>query len=342
MFLSSGCLTDRTQPMLQDKYGRDIHDLRISVTDRCNFRCVYCKSADPENYFPHRNLLTWEELLRLARILVSLGIRKIRVTGGEPLLRDGIIDFLALLSKIEGLDDLGVTTNGYLLQGKARDMARAGVRRVNVSMDSAHPERFAAITRTPGSFERVLSGVDAALNAGLDPVKVNVVLVRGFNEGEILGFAKLAREKSLIVRFIEFMPLDADHSWNRSLVVTADEIISAINPVFPLVELPRHEASETALRFGFEDGKGEIGIVAPVSVPFCGQCSRIRVTADGKIRTCLFSLAEHDVAQVLRSGANDAEVEEYIRRVVYHKEPSHRINEPDFVQPSRTMVYIGG
>jgi len=328
--------------MLQDKYDRDIHDLRISVTDRCNFRCVYCKSADPKNYFPHSKLLAWDEFLRLARILVGLGIRKIRVTGGEPLLREGVIDFLARLNEIEGVKDLAVTTNGYLLAEKAEAMARAGVRRVNVSMDSAHPEKFAAITRTPGSFERVLRGVDAALDAGLDPVKINVVLVRGFNEGEILGFAKLAREMNLIVRFIEFMPLDADHAWNRSLVVTAEEIFSTINPVFPLVELPRHEASETALRYCFEDGKGEIGIVAPVSIPFCGQCSRIRVTADGRFRTCLFSLGEHNVGRVMRRGASDAEVEEYIQRVVYHKEPGHRINEPDFVQPSRTMVYIGG
>ncbi|MCL5006321.1 MAG: GTP 3',8-cyclase MoaA [Acidobacteria bacterium] len=328
--------------MLQDSYGRDIHDLRISVTDRCNFRCVYCKSADPRNYSPHHNLLTWEEFLRLARIMAGLGIRKIRVTGGEPLLRDGIIDFLARLSEIEGINDLAVTTNGYLLTEKAGEMARAGVRRVNVSMDSARPEKFAAISRTPGSFERVLRGVDAALEAGLGPVKINVVLVRGFNEGEILGFAKLAREKNLVVRFIEFMPLDADHAWNRARVVTAEEIFGAIDPVFPLVELPRHEASETALRFGFADGKGEIGIVAPVSMPFCGQCSRIRVTADGKLRTCLFSLAEHNVGRVMRSGASDAEVQKYIERLVYHKEPGHRINEPDFVQPSRTMVYIGG
>ncbi len=328
--------------MLRDQYGRDIHDLRISVTDRCNFRCVYCKSADPKNYFPHRDLLTWDEFHRLAGILVGMGIRKIRVTGGEPLLREGVIDFMARLSGIEGLDDLAVTTNGYLLADKAQEMARAGVRRVNISMDSAHPERFAAITRTPGSFERVLKGVDAALEAGLDPVKINVVLVRGFNEGEILGFAKLAREKKLIVRFIEFMPLDADHTWNRSLVVTAKEIVDTIRPVFPLVEVARHAASETALRYRFEDGQGEIGIVAPVSIPFCGQCSRIRVTADGRFRTCLFSLGEHNVGQIMRSGAGDAEVAKFIQEVVYHKEPGHRINEPDFVQPSRTMVYIGG
>ncbi|MEJ2008611.1 MAG: GTP 3',8-cyclase MoaA [Acidobacteriota bacterium] len=328
--------------MLKDSHGRTIHDLRISVTDRCNFRCVYCKSADPKNYFPHKDLLSWDEFLRVARIMAGLGIRKVRVTGGEPLLRPGIIDFLSGLRQTEGIEDLALTTNGYLLAEMAADLARAGVRRVNVSMDSAHPDKFAAITRTPGSFDRVMEGVDAAVDAGLDPVKVNVVLVRGFNESEILGFAELARKKSIIVRFIEFMPLDADHAWDRSLVVTAREIFDTIDPVFPLAELPRHHSSETALRYRFKDGRGEIGVVAPVSIPFCGQCSRVRLTADGKIRTCLFSLEEHDVAGLLRSEVDDSAIEEYIQSVVYNKEPGHRINEPDFVQPSRTMVYIGG
>lgn len=328
--------------MLKDSYGRDIHDLRISVTDRCNFRCVYCKSADPKNYFPHENLLGWDEFLRLARIMAGLGIRKVRVTGGEPLLRAGIIDFLAGLKQIEGIQDLALTTNGYLLAEKAADLARAGLRRVNVSMDSSHPDKFAAITRTQGSFKRVMEGVDAAVEAGLHPVKVNVVLVRGFNEGEILGFAELARKKNLIVRFIEFMPLDADHSWERSKVVTAREIFETIHPVFPLEAFPRGEASETALRYRFQDGQGEIGMVAPVSTPFCGQCSRIRLTADGKLRTCLFSLEEHDLAASLRGGADDSVIEGLIRFAVNQKEPGHRINEPDFVQPSRTMVYIGG
>ncbi len=328
--------------MLKDSYGRDIHDLRISVTDRCNFRCVYCKSADPKNYVPHRELLDWDEFLRLARIMTRLGIRKVRVTGGEPLLRPGIIDFLSQLSQVEGIQDLALTTNGYLLADMVKDLARAGVHRVNVSMDSSHPDRFAAITRTPGSYERVLKGVEAAVEVGLDPVKVNVVLVRGFNEGEILGFAELARTKNIVVRFIEFMPLDADHAWNRSLVVTAREIFDTIHPVFPLAEAPRHEASDTALRYRFKDGRGEIGVVAPVSIPFCGQCSRIRLTADGKLRTCLFSLEEYDLGGTLRGGAGDPAIEEYIRSVVYQKEQGHRINEPDFVQPSRTMVYIGG
>ena len=328
--------------MLKDSYGRDIHDLRISVTDRCNFRCVYCKSADPKNYFPHQDLLRWDEFLRLARIMGGLGIRKVRVTGGEPLLRPGILEFLSGLKQTDGISDLALTTNGFLLAEMAADLARAGVHRVNVSMDSSHPDRFATITRTPGSFERVMQGVDAAVDAGLDPVKVNVVLVRGFNEGEILGFAELARRKKVVVRFIEFMPLDADHAWDRSLVVTAKEIFETIHPVFPLAELPRRHASETALRYRFQDGQGEIGMVAPVSIPFCGQCSRLRLTADGKLRTCLFSLEEYDVAGLLRGGSDDSTIEEFMRSAVGQKERGHRINEPDFVQPSRTMVYIGG
>jgi len=328
--------------MLKDKSGRDIHDLRISVTDRCNFSCVYCKSADPKNYFPHRDLLTWDEFLRVTRVLAALGIRKVRVTGGEPLLRDGILDFVGRLHRIPALEDIAITTNGYLLPEMAKDLAATGPLRVTVSLDSTDPAKFARITRTPRSFEKVMAGVDAALTAGLKPVKVNIVLVRGFNDDEIVEFARLARRRDLVVRFIEFMPLDADHAWNRNLVVRAKEIVAAINPVFRLIEAPRHSPSETALRYRFADGQGELGIIAPVSIPFCGQCSRLRLTADGKIRTCLFSLREHDVRHLVRNGATDNELAQFFTRVVHHKEPGHRINERDFVQPKRTMVYIGG
>ena len=328
--------------MLKDKFGRDIHDLRISVTDRCNFDCVYCKSADPKNYFPHHDLLTWEEFLRLSRVLAGMGIRKVRVTGGEPLLRSGIVDFISQLRQIEALEDIAITTNGYLLPEKASLLAKAGSPRVTVSLDSLNPDKFARITRTPRSYEKVMAGIDAALEAGLRPVKVNIVLVRGFNDDEIVDFARLARRQDIIVRFIEFMPLDADHVWNRNRVVTAREIVEAIHPVFPLVEVPRRSASETALRYQFADGEGEIGIIAPVSIPFCGQCSRLRLTADGKIRTCLFSLNEHDVRHLVRNGASDGDIEQFLENVVQQKEPGHRINEPDFVQPDRTMVYIGG
>jgi cyclic pyranopterin phosphate synthase len=224
----------------------------------------------------------------------------------------------------------------------ARELAAAGAPRVTVSLDSTNPEKFAKITRTPRSCEKVMAGIDAALEAGLAPVKVNIVLVRGFNDDEIVEFARLARRRNILVRFIEFMPLDADHTWKRELVVTAKEIVDTIQPAFPLVEIPRHVPSDTALRYRFADGQGEIGIIAPVSIPFCGQCSRIRITADGKLRTCLFSLREHDVRHLVRNGATDHDIARFMERAVHQKEPGHRINEPDFVQPSRTMVYIGG
>ncbi len=328
--------------MLHDKLGREIHDLRISVTDRCNFSCVYCKSADPKNYVPHDDLLSWDEFFRLTRVLAGEGIRKVRVTGGEPLLREGVVDFIARLRKIGGLEDIALTTNGYLLPEMAKKLAAAGAPRVTVSLDSTHPEKFSRITRTPRSYEKVMAGIDAVLEAGLRPVKINIVLVRGFNDDEIVEFARLARRRDVVVRFIEFMPLDADHSWRRELVVTAKEIVSAIHPVFPLEEIPRNSPSDTALRYRFADGQGELGIVAPVSIPFCGQCSRIRITADGKLRTCLFSLKEHDARHLMRNGASDGDLAEFIKNAVHQKEPGHRINEPDFVQPSRTMVYIGG
>lgn len=312
------------------------------MTDRCNFSCVYCKSADPKNYVPHQDLLSWDEFLRLSRILVGLGIRKVRVTGGEPLLRPGVVDFISRLRQIDGLEDVAITTNGYLLPELAGELAKAGAPRVTVSLDSMNPAKFVRLTRTPRAFEKVMAGIDAALQAGLQPVKVNIVLVRGFNDDEIVDFARLARRRNIILRFIEFMPLDADHSWKRDLVVTAREIVSVIAPVFPLIEEPRHSPSETALRYRFADGQGEIGIIAPVSIPFCGQCSRIRLTADGKLRTCLFSMEEHDVRSLGRNGAKDSDIERFFLQAVHHKEPGHRINEPDFVQPDRTMVYIGG
>jgi cyclic pyranopterin phosphate synthase len=224
----------------------------------------------------------------------------------------------------------------------ARDLAAAGSPRVTVSLDSTDPAKFARITRTPRSFEKVMAGIDSALAAGLKPVKVNIVLVRGFNDDEIVEFARLGRQRDIVVRFIEFMPLDADHAWNRNLVVTAKEVVDTIHPVYPLEEIPRNSLSETALRYRFSDGQGEIGIIAPVSIPFCGQCSRLRLTADGKIRTCLFSLHEHDVRHLVRNGATDTDLANFFTKVVHQKELRHRINESDFVQPTRTMVYIGG
>jgi cyclic pyranopterin phosphate synthase len=324
---------------LRDSYGRAITDLRISVTDRCNFRCVYCRSANPENHMAEHALLRWDELERLARILVGLGIRKIRVTGGEPLVRHGVEDFVASLRAI-GVADLSMTTNGHLLAERCDRLVAAGLNRINISLDSLDRAKFEKITRTQ-AFARVIAGIDAAQASPLRPVKVNAVLVRGLNDDEVESFAAFARERDLTMRFIEFMPLDADRHWTRELVVTAAEIHRRIHARWPLVEIP-NERSETAKKYKFADGRGQIGLIAPVSQPFCGFCSRIRLTADGKLRTCLFSKEDHDLRPLLRGRASDAEIAKEIRDIVLDKERGHRINEPDFVPPSRTMVYIGG
>lgn len=325
---------------LHDKFGRQITDLRISVTDRCNFRCVYCRSADPENYREHDEILSWPELDRLAKIFVQLGIRKIRITGGEPLVREGVEDYIARLNAL-GVQDLSMTTNGHLLEERCERLLVAGLRRINISLDSLEPGKFERVTRTK-SFAKVMRGIDVAQNSRLAPAKVNAVLVRGLNDDEVESFAQFARERAVIMRFIEFMPLDADRHWTRDLVVPAAEVHRRINARWPLVQIP-HEASETARKYRFADGApGEIGLIAPVTQPFCGHCSRIRLTADGKLRTCLFSKDDHDLRGLLRDGASDENVIAYVKSVVHEKEEGHRINTPGFVPPSRTMVFIGG
>jgi GTP 3',8-cyclase len=325
---------------LQDKFGRQITDLRISITDRCNFRCVYCRSADPENYRDHDEILSWPELDRLARIFLSLGIRKIRITGGEPLVRAGVDDYIARLHAL-GVEDLSMTTNGHLLAERCERLIDAGLRRINISLDSLDPGKFESITRTK-SFATVMHGIDVAQKSRLAPAKVNAVLVRGLNDDEVESFAEFARERGVIMRFIEFMPLDADRTWTRSHVVPAAEVHQRIHARWPLVQIP-HERSETARKYRFADGApGEIGLIAPVTQPFCGHCSRIRLTADGKLRTCLFSKEDHDLRGLLREGATDDDVTTYIRSIVDEKEEGHRINSPGFVPPSRTMVFIGG
>jgi cyclic pyranopterin phosphate synthase len=324
---------------LQDKLGREITDLRISVTDRCNFRCVYCRSANHDNHMPSSTLLEWDELERLARILTGLGITKVRVTGGEPLVRPGIEAFIRSLRGL-GVRDLSLTTNGFGLAERAYELSAAGIRRVNISLDSLDREKFERITRTK-VFDDVIAGIDAACAAPFELVKVNAVLVRGFNDDEVEEFARFARSRHIIMRFIEFMPLDADHTWTRDKVVPAAEVYQRINEHWRLIPIS-NERSETARKYRFADGRGEIGLIAPVTAPFCGFCSRLRLTADGKLRTCLFSKDDHDLKPLLRGGASDDEIAAAIRAIVDQKEPSHRINEPDFVPPSRTMVYIGG
>jgi cyclic pyranopterin phosphate synthase len=348
---------------LTDKFGRAIADLRISITDRCNYKCVYCRTGNEGALYGE---LPFADYLRMARVLVSLGITKIRLTGGEPLLRRGVVEFVRELAQLRppGLKplssgggngtakavplqsdgeslDIAMTTNGHLLAAMAQPLKDAGLNRITVSMDAVDPDRFARITRVPGGFDHVLAGMRAARRAGLWPLKVNCVLMRGFNEDQIIPFGMFAREEGVIVRFIEFMPLEEDRVWSPDIVVTLDEILKRMADYRPLIEIP-HGRSETARRYRFDDGVGEIGIIAPVSHPFCGHCSRIRITSDGKIRTCLFSVWDHDLHELMRRGATDEDLVEFIRGVVARKEARHHIGEADFVPASRTMVHIGG
>jgi len=330
-------------PPLTDSHGRVIHDLRVSITDRCNYKCVYCRTGEVGAQYPE---LSNDEYLRLIRLFVALGITKVRLTGGEPLLRRGVVELVEELARLRTPSgqklDLALTTNGHLLESLAMSLKAAGLNRVTVSMDAVDAAAFERITRVPGSFPTVLRGIRAARAAGLTPLKINCVLLRGFNDDQIEGFARFAREEDVIVRFIEFMPLEEGRLWSPEIVVTLKEIVACIARTLPLVELPAREASETARRYGFADGVGEIGIIAPVSQAFCGACSRLRLTSDGKIRTCLFSQVEHDLYGRLRAGSGDQELSAYIVRTVQGKEARHHIGEPGFLKPSRSMVHIGG
>jgi GTP 3',8-cyclase len=310
------------------------------VTDRCNFRCTYCM---PVGFVPkaHKDLLTYEEITRLVRLLVPCGVSKLRITGGEPLLRRDLAVLLRDLTRIAGVEDLALTSNGWFLGEHVATLRAAGVHRLNLSLDSLKRDRFKAMTGVD-ALERVLNSFEQAAQAGFAPLKINCVVVRGVNDDEVVDFADFARRSGHIVRFIEFMPLDSGHAWERSKLVPASEMLQAIERRFRLVPLERHNPSETALRYAFADDTGEIGIIAPVTRPFCGRCNRLRLTADGKLRTCLFSLHEHDLKAVLRSTHDDAAVLEHIRSIVEKKEAGHRINEPDYVQPARTMSCIGG
>ncbi|HZS15388.1 MAG TPA: GTP 3',8-cyclase MoaA [Candidatus Dormibacteraeota bacterium] len=325
---------------LRDALGRVVDDLRISVTDRCNFRCVYCMPEEGMTWLPRDEILSFEELTRLARIFVEAGTRTIRLTGGEPLVRRDLPTLVGMLHGLHPDLDLTLTTNGFLLRRDAQALAGAGLRRVNVSLDSLRAERFARITRRD-CLNTVLDGIEAAREAGLTPVKVNCVVVRGFNDDEALDFARMAREQGVHVRFIEFMPLDASGEWGRDSVVPGDELLEAVETEFPM--RPRENGHDPAQRLGFADGvQGELGFINSVSAPFCSRCNRVRITADGQLRTCLFSVTETDLRGPLRSGASDGELERVIRDAVWRKEPGHRINEPDFVRPARSMSQIGG
>lgn len=349
---------------LVDSYGRVMRDLRVSITDRCNFRCLYClpeteeaanfyrskfdilKNPNPVkpialNWKPKAEILTLEEIERVVRVFAGLGIDKVRITGGEPLLRKGVAQLVAGVAKIPGIQDIAITTNGFHFKNLAQALRTAGLKRVSFSLDSLDRDNFKKITGRDGLAE-VLDGLKLARQLGFTPVKVNAVLIRGVNDHELEALAEFARAEDLSFRFIEFMPLDSKHAWQKDLVISAREILGRLQAKFDLQPVKSANLSETAKRWAFPDGRGEIGIIAPVSEPFCGHCNRIRLTADGKIRTCLFSLGEHDLKPLLRGGAGEGELERRVREIVWQKEDRHHIGEPEFQQPERSMSCIGG
>jgi cyclic pyranopterin phosphate synthase len=328
------------EPLI-DGHGRRISDVRVSVTDRCNFRCQYCMPAEGLPWLEREEVLTFEEIVRLVALLAEMGVHDVRLTGGEPLVRRDFPALAAMLARVPGVEDLSVTTNGYLLERDAEKLVRAGIGRFNVSIDSLQRDRFFEMTRRD-ALPRVLAGLETlARFPEAHPIKINAVAMRGFTEDEAIPFARFAREHPYEVRFIEFMPLDADHSWTPDSVLSGDEIRAAIDAVYPLEPEPR-DAHATARVYRFADGKGKIGFINPVSEPFCGDCNRIRLTADGRLRTCLFSLNETDLRTPLRDGSSDDRIVAIVRDAVWRKELKHRVNEPGFVQPARSMSAIGG
>jgi GTP 3',8-cyclase len=330
-----------TPEPLVDGHGRLISDLRVSVTDRCNFRCQYCMPAEGLPWLDRAEVLSFEEIERLVSVMARMGVTDLRLTGGEPLVRREFPRLVSMLSRVDGIEDLSLTTNGYLLERDAAALVDAGITRVNVSIDSLQRDRFFQLTRRD-SLPQVLRGLEAIGSfPEVRPIKVNAVALRGFTEEEALPFAEFARSTSYQVRFIEFMPLDGDHAWSKDQVLSGEEIRAIIDRVHPLEELPR-EPHATARVFRFADGDGEIGFINPVSEPFCADCNRIRLTADGKLRTCLFSIHETDLREPLRAGASDAELERIVRDAVWRKELKHHVGEAGFRQPPRTMSAIGG
>ena len=327
---------------LKDTFGRVIDDLRISLTDRCNFRCVYCMPAEGMTWLPKQEILTFEEILRLARIFFDLGVRTVRLTGGEPLMRQDIDVLIEGLTRLKPDLDLSMTTNGFFLKEKAGRLAEAGLRRINVSLDSLRPQRFERMVRRDGQLVfKILDGMRVAREAGLSPIKINCVVMRDCNDDELVDFARLGRENSYQVRFIEYMPLDAQGEWSMKTVVPSTEILARIHGVFPLIPASGNGA-EPATLHRFADGHGSVGVIASVTEPFCDRCNRIRITADGQLRTCLSALGEHNIKRLLRSGAPDEEIAEFIITAVWKREPGHKINQPDFVKPARPMSAIGG
>jgi cyclic pyranopterin phosphate synthase len=330
-----------SREQLVDGHGRTISDLRVSVTDRCNFRCQYCMPADGLPWLERAAVLRFEEIERLVRIFASMGVTDLRLTGGEPLVRRDFPRLVAMLARVDGVHDLSMTTNGYLLERDAAALVAAGVNRVNVSIDSLQRDRFFQMTRRD-SLPQVMRGLEAlAAHPEVHPIKINAVALRGFTEQEAIPFAEFARSSAFQVRFIEFMPLDGDQAWSQDQVLTGEELRAIIDAVYPLEELPR-EPSATARVFRFREGTGQLGFINPVSEPFCSDCNRVRLTADGKLRTCLFSINETDLREPLRTGASDDDIAEIIRDAVWRKELKHHVGEKGFLQPPRSMSAIGG
>lgn len=329
--------------VLKDSYNRAIKDLRVSLTDRCNFRCFYCLPHGEPPIAPKEQMLSYEEIEYVCGIFVELGIEKIRLTGGEPMMRRDIERIIKKLSHLKPrLQDLALTTNGFFLTGRSKGLKEAGLDRITISIDSLKKDKFKQMTGVD-VLEKVLAGIEDAKAADLTPIKINAVIVRGHNEDEVVDFARFAREHDVKMRFIEYMPLDSGHEWQREDVVSGHEIRERINEEFLLVPLNVVRGAETSVRYRFADTKrGEIGIIAPVTEPFCGACSRIRLTADGQIRTCLFSTVEHSLRDVIRQNSSRKEIIAYIESVVMKKEPRHYINDKNFIQPERTMSFIGG
>ena len=325
---------------LKDAFGRTARRLRLSVTDRCNFRCVYCMPVDVK-FMDHSEILTFEELTRLATLCVQMGVEKVRVTGGEPLARRGVPDLIRQLNGVPGLRSISITTNGVFLPEQAPALRAAGLRSVNISLDSLKRERFTELCRRD-ALPQVLAGIEAAKALGFERIKINCVVMRGINEDEVVEFARLSREGGVEVRFIEFMPLDGDSIWNRDKVVPLKEILERVHAELPIESVATGDPHDPARMFRFLDGQGAIGIIASVTQPFCGSCDRIRITADGKFRTCLFATSETDLKTPLRAGASDEEMATIIASAVAAKAAGHLINTPDFQKPARFMYAIGG
>ncbi len=332
-----------TSGLLVDRYGRRIKSMRISITDKCNFRCSYCMPAEGLPWLKKAEILSYEEIERIARVAVNLGIEQIRLTGGEPLVRRDVPELVRQLRPIEGLHSLSITTNGILLKQQARALAEAGLNRINVSVDSLVREKFAKLTRRD-QLERVLEGLEEVEKyPSIHPIKVNAVAIRDYSEEEALDFVRLARRKAYVMRWIEFMPLDADQIWRKEDILTGAELKAIIEAEYgQLVPITTGDPSETARRYTFSDGIGEIGFINPVSEPFCATCDRIRLTADGQLRTCLFATEETDLRAVIRSGAPDDVLANTIRRAVWHKELKHYIGDKRFKRANRSMSMIGG